>query len=192
MLFPALLLLIIVDVCSFCIQPVRTAGVPMLDKYSVRARHVIFIARLVAGQRGAKAIGVDDLIMAFLLEDQGDANNILSGILSGIPEFRRLKFENHPRFFDSNLAVDLLTKMQGLLSRKTPISTAIDLPFSRRAATMMRVARSFADNSLKKQVEPLHLLAAATQDRSSQIAQILRETGITQERVLSAIGQAPD
>src|SRR5581483_7098678 len=52
-------------------------------------------------------------IMAFLLEDQGDANNILSGILSGIPEFRRLKFENHPRFFDSNLAVDLLTKMQG-------------------------------------------------------------------------------
>ena len=50
----------------------------MFELFSQRARQVIFIARLKAGQRGAKTIEIEDLIVGFITEDQGEFEKVFS------------------------------------------------------------------------------------------------------------------
>jgi hypothetical protein len=43
----------------------------VFDAFSVRARQIVFAARFKAGERGATSIGVEDLLLGLVLEDQG-------------------------------------------------------------------------------------------------------------------------
>jgi ATP-dependent Clp protease ATP-binding subunit ClpA len=43
-----------------------------------------------------------------------------------------------------------------------------------------------------KTIEPLHLLAAIVEDRDSRLAQLLRDHGITRQKVAEAIDSASD
>ena len=42
----------------------------MFDGYSIRAKQVLFLARLESGARGAEMLDLDDLLTGLIIEDQ--------------------------------------------------------------------------------------------------------------------------
>jgi ATP-dependent Clp protease ATP-binding subunit ClpC len=158
----------------------------MFDIYSERARQVIFVARLKAGQRGAAVIDVDDILVALIIEDQKMGKGLWEllghpGPLHGFP------FKAQPPFFSAEVASDLLRRIEEVLSRSQAIAISAELPISPGVEQMFSGAIGFRDRFQHSHVEPLHLLAAALADESSQGARILQQAGITQENVLEAI-----
>jgi hypothetical protein len=50
----------------------------MFDSYSLRAKQVLFLARLESGARGAEMLDLDDLLTGLIIEDQ----NVIPSALS--------------------------------------------------------------------------------------------------------------
>src|ERR1700680_1147514 len=57
----------------------------MFDVFSMRARQIVFAARLKAGERGASVMDVEDLLLGLMLEDQGEPmENLISKLHDGL------------------------------------------------------------------------------------------------------------
>ena len=164
----------------------------MFELFSQRARQVIFIARLKAGQRGAKTIEIEDLIVGFVTEDQGGFYKAFSDLLSqGGPVTAAAP---HPErsFLPPDLASDLLARVQTLRTQAQPIPKQSDLPLSEGAKGILRLANSLRDELKQTYVQPLHLLAAILGDESNRGAEILRQAGITRDQILKFIQKEPE
>jgi ATP-dependent Clp protease ATP-binding subunit ClpA len=145
------------------------------------------LARLTAGQRGAEEVDAEDLLIALILEDQGqfpEALSKLHNLPSGVPE-AGLRY--HQPFFAPDLANELLAQMQALRPRAQPVPNDSDLPVSENVQRIFTIATNLRDALQQSSIEPLHLLLAALEDTSSQAAHMLRAVGITREDVLMAI-----
>lgn len=91
----------------------------------MRARKVVFAARLKAGERGAKMIDTDDLLVGLILEDQRAVPQIHAdgqAVVSNVPP--------HIPFFPSKIAEDLLAKLESLLPQSQPVATTAEMPLS--------------------------------------------------------------
>jgi hypothetical protein len=56
----------------------------MFDHYSKQALQLVFAARKKAGLRGSDALEVGDLVVAFILEDQGKIADLMGGNVFGL------------------------------------------------------------------------------------------------------------
>jgi len=153
----------------------------VFEQYSDRARAIVFVARYRSGKDGAAAMDTDHLIEAIIFEDQGkladalDKENLLSPI-----------FEPKPHFFSEQFASELLMKIQQMLPHQDPIPTSVDMPVSADLARTFEVAKTLMEDLNHRQVEPLHLLAAALSEQS-EAAKFLSAVGVTSEHVLTAL-----
>lgn len=165
----------------------------MFDRYSQRAAQVLFLARLEAGQRGAKTISVDDLVASIIVEDQGKfaAVSDLENSRTASPGAPQAVYPYHQPFLDSQIATGLLQKIEGSLDRTASIPRNADMPISSDLEHTLKTAIELADSLHQAQVHPLHLLAAALEVESSQAVQLVKDAGITQEQVLEAIRKEP-
>ncbi|HJU09583.1 MAG TPA: Clp protease N-terminal domain-containing protein [Candidatus Binataceae bacterium] len=157
----------------------------MFERYSQRARQAIFLARVIAGSRGAHILELDDLIAALILEDQGK----LTETLSNMPEFgevtSRMRVASHIPFFPVDQATELLRKIRDSTPQSGPVPRETDIPLS---DTTKRVLNSASDLvEFEAQVGPLHVLAAAVDEEVSNAAHLLREAGVTKQKVISAL-----
>jgi ATP-dependent Clp protease ATP-binding subunit ClpA len=163
----------------------------MFDHYSMRALQVVFLARMKAGRRGAKAISVDDLVTALIIEDQGKLVEAASKLDDpGTPESSdtsHMVLPPHQPFLDPEAAADLLQKVEGKLDPAAPLPSHFDMPVSSDLEHALKAAADLADQFQQKEIQPLHLLAAALGEESSKGPQLLKESGITREKVLEAI-----
>ena len=163
----------------------------MFDCYSFQAQQVIFLARLKAGERGAGAIDIEDLLAAVLAQDQG----AFPQAVSGLPAHRdsEAQVEPTPRhaFLPADLAQNLQARVEALCTRSKPVSAASDMPMSSRLQHVFAEAAGLRDELEQKEVEPLHLLAAAVGEGSSLAAQVFRDAGITRESVVDALREKP-
>lgn len=157
----------------------------MFEVYSERANQVIFVARLKAGHRGADMLDVDDILVAFIIEDQMMEKRLLE--LLDRPDIHGFPFKAHRPFFSPDVASDLLRRIEELLSRSQSIAQSAEMPISPGVRRIFYGASDLLDRSQRSKVEPLHLLAAALTDKSSKGAPILQQAGITREKVLEAI-----
>jgi ATP-dependent Clp protease ATP-binding subunit ClpA len=66
-----------------------------------------------------------------------------------------------------------------------------DMPIAKRLGTVLKAAAKIADR-IGGTIEPLHLLAAIVEERESQLAKLLRKSGITRQRVALALESAAD
>ncbi len=160
----------------------------MFENYSLQARRVIFLARLKAGQRGASAIEIDDLVVALIIEDQG---GFAEEISTAHPKpAGHVALSHHP-FLSPDLARDLLTRVEALCERAQSIPNASDMPISEGVKRAFDESARLRDHLRQPYVEPLHLLAAVLEEESNKAVQILREAGITHESVLKALQEKP-
>ena len=155
----------------------------MFDSYSIRAKQVLFLARLESGARGAEMLDLDDLLAGLIIEDQNAIPSALArlgmtGEFMGSPE--------HYPFLPRDTANSVLESIHQSLPRSQPIPNSTDMPISSGLGEILAAASDLRQKLQSKEVTPLHLLAVTMRGSHSGV-QALRDVGITEEEVLKAI-----
>jgi ATP-dependent Clp protease ATP-binding subunit ClpA len=162
---------------------IRVRIVAMFDEYSTRAKQVLFLARLESGARGAEMLDLDDLLTGLIIEDQ----NVIPSALSKLGmEGQFMDSSEHHAFLPRDTATNLLENIHQSHPRSQPIPHSTDMPISSDLGEVFAAASELRKELHSKEVTPLHLLAV-TMRRSHSGIQALRDKGITEEAVLSAI-----
>ena len=142
---------------------------------------VLAAARLKAGQRGAVAIELGDLLLGLIVADQGLWTNLL-------PEMREgdqlIDSPPHSLFFSMEVASKALNGIEALLPHSEPIGHTVEVPLSNEVQLAFDEAESIQKRFLQRQIGPLHILAAVLTQEGSQCVKLLLTEGITKELVL--------
>jgi hypothetical protein len=167
----------------------------MFETFSERARRIVFLSRKLAGLRGAAAIGVEDLIDALVVEDQGDLRNIFSEGTHADAHLRSLP--RHQPFLAAETAAEIQRQLEPLLAVAQPLPESVDMPVSDGLKDLFAAAITLSEKLHHEppepthlhvlEVTPLHLMAAALSDEGSATSEVLEQAGITREAVAAAI-----
>jgi len=160
----------------------------MFDKFSTRARQLVFAARFKAGERGAAVVDTDDFLVGLILDDQG---LLLQSLFPDVEENAFVgKGLPHVPFFSHKLAEDLLIKLEKSLPRSQPIPETTEIPLSSSLERVFDLAKDLQPQFRHSHMEPLHFLAAILKEDSSEGAKLLQRSGVTLENVLSELSRA--
>jgi len=110
----------------------------MFEKYTEKARRVIFFARYEASQLGSKAIETEHILLGLLREDKSLAN----------------------RFFKrAQVTVDSIRKeIEQRSTRREKVSTSVELPLSEQSKSVLSFASEEADRLLCNYIGTEHIL----------------------------------
>jgi ATP-dependent Clp protease ATP-binding subunit ClpA len=159
----------------------------MLVAFSMRAKQIVFAARLKAGERGANLIDAEDFLLGMVLEDQGMVEEILFSKLHDGQGTLLNQAPSHIPFFSQQEAKSLVTGIEALQTQSKPVDLSTEIPLSPALERAFGLAKDFQVHFHHSQIEPLHLLAAIMTEESSQCVKLLEEFGITREKVLDQL-----
>jgi hypothetical protein len=160
----------------------------MFETFSMRARQVVFAARMKAGQRGAAMMEVGDLLLGMLIEDQGMMASVLPSIMAeGRGATSLVPLPAPMPFFPLGAADELLNRIDKLLPQSKPIAQTVEIPLSPDLKRVFERAKDMQSMSQHKEIEPLHLLAAVLTEESSRYVKLLQEVAINKELVLQRL-----
>lgn len=155
----------------------------MFDEYSIRAKQVLFLARLESGARGAAMLDLDDLLTGLIIEDQ----NVIPSALARLGmEGQFMSTPEHHAFLPPDTATNVLENIQQSHSRSQPTPYSTDMAISSDLGEILAAASELRKELQSTEVTPLHLLGA-TMRRSHSGIQALRDMGITEDKILRAI-----
>jgi ATP-dependent Clp protease ATP-binding subunit ClpA len=157
----------------------------MFEVVSERARTVLVVARLKAGERGSDFIQVDDLVNGLIIEDQNEDVKALSKAFAK-PEADFPPATKHEPFLLSDVAAGLLPKLNEGSSRANSVPPNYRIDPSPEFERAFDEAKRIQEEFQHKKVHPLHLLAGALRE-TCQSTGLLRDAGITYEKVLKGI-----
>ena len=162
---------------------VRKHNGARFERYSERARRVVFIAVWAARERGGSHIEREDLLEALIREDRGE----FTASAETCPGSLLIEEGNGGRqsFFSKEVAQKLLQALDQPRNRDE--ATKGDMPISESLKQALKIAAKIACDTESTTIEPLHLLAAIVERRDSRIAQLLGEQGITREGVAQTL-----
>jgi hypothetical protein len=126
----------------------------MFERYTEKARRVIFFARYEASQYGSTDIDTEHLLLGLLREEK----SLYRWLPKAQPETLRQQI-------DSNSP------------KREPTPTNIDLPLSSAAKRVLKYAASEADRLAQKDIGTEHLLLGLLDAESCYAAKLLRESG---------------
>jgi hypothetical protein len=141
----------------------------MFERYTEKARRVIFFARFEASQFGSPLIETEHLLLGLLREDKALTYRLLrsSSALESIPK----QVEAHT----------VIREM---------ISTSADLPLSEESKRVLTYSYDEAARLGHKHIGTEHLLLGLLRDESSFAAVILKERGLALERAREELAHA--
>src|SRR5271167_3716115 len=129
----------------------------MFERYTEKARRVIFFARFEASQVGSPYIETEHLVLGLLREDK-----VL--IL---------------RFLPSHASVESIHKqIEGRITIREKISTSVDLPLSNECKRVLAYAAEEAERLSQKHLGTEHLLLGLLREEKCFAAKILHERGL--------------
>ncbi len=132
-------------------------GVKMFERYTEKARRVIFYARDEAGQFGSPYIESEHMLIAVMREDKALMN----------------------RFLPADTSFELIFKQ---IHNQTPvrekISTSVDLPLSNECNRALAYAAEEAERLSHQHIGTEHLLLGLLREEKSFAAEILQEHGL--------------
>ncbi len=135
----------------------------MFEKYTEKARRVIFFARYEASQLGSRMIETEHILLGLLREDKALANRFL------------------PR---TDAAVDSIRKqIEGRTVVHDKVSTSVELPLSDESKRVLTYAAEEADRLLSRDIGTEHILLGLLREDKSVAAAILHEKGLRLSRV---------
>lgn len=141
----------------------------MFERYTEKARRVIFLARYEASQYGSHQIKSEHILLGLLRDDAGVMHRALPNLQ---PESLRRKIE-------------------AWFQRGDPIATSVDLPLSPDAKAVLRYADKESERLAHKHIGTEHLLLAILVEEKSLAAQLLREAGADLARLREQFAQLP-
>jgi ATP-dependent Clp protease ATP-binding subunit ClpC len=135
----------------------------MFEKYTEKARRVIFFARYEASQLGSRCIETEHILLGLLREDKVLAS----------------------RFFPrTETALDNIRKqVEGRSAIRERVSTSVELPLSDESKRVLTYAAEEADRLLCNYIGTEHLLLGLLREEKSFAASILYEKGLRLSRV---------
>ena len=167
----------------------------MFERYSDRARRLIFMAVWSARNRGGSYIEPEDLLHALIREDRGEFVAMAAEIFpGGAPVPIHDPDAGHRPFFADEVAGKLLRELHAdTVSLKAEMRTGklepvphVDMPLSHSLQRVLKfVAKAHEHDTTP--IRPLHVLAAIVEDRDSRLAQLLRDHGVTRQKVATAL-----
>jgi ATP-dependent Clp protease ATP-binding subunit ClpA len=143
----------------------------MFERYTERARRVIFFARYEASQFGALAIEAEHLLLGLLREDNQLAHRVLPELHSPLAAIRS----------------EIETRV-GVGEKKVP--TSVDLPLSPAAKRVLGRAQEESEWLHRPYIGTEHLLLGLLHEEESLAAEILREHGLRIERAREVAGES--
>ncbi len=141
----------------------------MFEKYTEKARRVIFFARYEASQFGSPFIETEHLLLGLIREDKNLTN----------------------RFFPkANTSIDSIRKeIEGRTVIREKVSTSVDLPFSDESKRALNAAAEESEHLSHKHIGTEHMLLGLLREEKSVAAQILRERGLRLSMVREELGR---
>ena len=129
----------------------------MFERYTEKARRVIFFARYEASQFGSPNIETEHLLLGLLREDKALTN----------------------RFLRSHASVESIRKqIEGHTAIHEKVSTSVDLPLSNECKRVLANAAEEADRLSHKHIVTEHLLLGLLREEKCFAAEILHERGL--------------
>ena len=126
----------------------------MFERYTEKARRVIFFARYEASQFGSPVIDAEHVLLGLVRED--------ASLLRWLPKTN---------------AEDLKRRVDESGERRPPTSTSVDLPLSELAKHILKQAADEAERLANKHIGTEHLLLALIEEKGSFVAKLLHEGG---------------
>ena len=129
----------------------------MFERYTEKARRVIFFARYEASQFGSPYIETEHLLLGLLREDKALTN----------------------RFLRSHASVESIRKqIEQHTTIREKVSTSVDLPLSNECKRVLAYAAEEAERLSHKHIGTEHLLLGLLREEKCFAAEILTERGL--------------
>ena len=129
----------------------------MFERYTEKARRVIFFARYEASQFGSPYIETEHLLLGLIREDKALAN----------------------RFLRSHAAVESIRKqIEAHTTIREKVSTSVDLPMSHECKRVLAYSAEEAERLSHKHIGTEHLLLGLLREERCFAAEILHERGL--------------
>jgi hypothetical protein len=141
----------------------------MFQRFTEKARRVIFYARYEAGQYGSSRIESEHLLLGLLREDKGLLWHFMDPEGSGI---------------------DIRAKIEKRVARGECFRTSVEVPLADDCKRILNLAVEESDRLVHPHIGTEHLLLGMLLVESSLAAQILTETGIKLEPVREQVAKA--
>jgi ATP-dependent Clp protease ATP-binding subunit ClpA len=141
----------------------------MFERYTERARRVLFFARYEASQLGSLSIETEHLLLGLMREGKGLIGRIL-GRAHLSPENVRREVEGRTVF-------------------REKVSTSVEIPFSAETKRVLGYAAEEADRLLHNYIGTEHLLLGLLREERSVAASILMDKGMRLHTVREDIVQ---
>jgi len=129
----------------------------MFERYTEKARRVIFFARYEASQFGSPYIETEHLLLGLLREDKALTN----------------------RFLRSHASIESIRKqIEAHTTIREKVSTSVDLPLSNECKRVLAFAAEEAERLGHKHIGTEHLLLGLLREEKCFAAEILQERGL--------------
>jgi ATP-dependent Clp protease ATP-binding subunit ClpC len=130
----------------------------MFERYTERARRVLFFARYEATQLGSNTIETEHLLLGLIREGKGLTSRI---------------------FARSHLSLESIRKeIEGRTVFREKVQTSVEIPFSAETKRVLQFAAEEADRLLHTYIGTEHLLLGILREERSAAASILYEKGM--------------
>ncbi len=140
----------------------------MFERYTEKARRVIFFARYEASQFGSPCIETEHLLLGLLREDKALAN----------------------RFLRSSTSVESIRKqIEAHTTLREKVSTSVDLPLSHECKRVLAYGAEEAERLSHKHIGTEHLLLGLLREEKCFAADILHERGLRLSQVREEIAR---
>ena len=141
----------------------------MFERYTERARRVLFFARFEASQLGGLSIETEHLLLGLIREGMGLTSRIFAR--------SHLSLEN------------IRSEIEGRTVFRETVSTSVEIPFSAEVKRALGHTAEEADRLLHQYIGTEHLLLGLLREERSVAATVLKEKGMRLETVRSDIVQ---
>jgi len=138
----------------------------MFERYTEKARRVIYFARAEASEFGSPTIETEHLLLGLLREDKNISNRY-GGVTLSEPEIRAV--------------------LSKLTAPRAQISTSVDLPLSHESKNILAFSAEEAERFAHRHIGTEHLVAGMLREENCLAAQLLRERGLNLQGARSVL-----
>jgi len=143
----------------------------MFERYTERARRVLFFSRYEASQLGSSTIESEHLLLGLLREGKGPTAAL---------------------FAHSNLALhDIREALESRLTFAEKIGTSVEIPFAEATKRILKFAAAEADGLRHGHIGTEHLLLGILCEEQSTAASVLREKGLRLDATREEVVRLP-
>jgi hypothetical protein len=142
----------------------------VFERYTEKARRVIFFARYEASQYGSPYIETEHLLLGLLREDRA----LLSRFVG-----------------PTSTEADIRTEIERHITRRERISTSVEVPLSSESKKVLKMTGEEAEGLGHRRIGTEHVLVALLMAENSLAARVLRERGFKPEAIREQLANSP-